>query len=145
MRFRRGQLSLIDELPPEYISLINRTLPTSAHDMGPSLDTEQMWFNQGSGAPIPETEKAWFRNQEFRLAIAQAVRRSDLVRVAFAGHATPADSFISPANMQWRNTQLACSARRQAAALRRLHAAGFQHAGRASLRCRRQPGNLLPI
>jgi peptide/nickel transport system substrate-binding protein len=126
MRFRRGQLSLIDELPPEYLALINRTSPPSAHDMGPSLDTEQLWFNQGKEAPIPEKEKAWFRNQDFRLAIAQAVRRSDLVRVAFAGHATPADSFISPANVQWRNTQLRVPREDKQAALARLNAAGFR-------------------
>ena len=125
-RFRRGQLSLVDELPPEYIALINQHSANSAHDMGPSLDTEQMWFNQGSGAPIAEAEKAWFRNQEFRVAVAQAVRRADLVRVAYAGHATPADSFISPANTLWRNTQLRAPRENKAAALERLHAAGFQ-------------------
>jgi peptide/nickel transport system substrate-binding protein len=85
-----------------------------------------MWFNQGSGAPIAEAEKAWFRNQEFRVAIAQAVHRADLVRVAYAGHATPADSFISPANKLWRNTQLRAPGEDKAAALERLHAAGFQ-------------------
>jgi peptide/nickel transport system substrate-binding protein len=126
MRFRRGQLSLIDELPPEYLALINRSSPPTAHDIGPSLDTEQLWFNQGDGAPIPETEKAWFRNQDFRLAVAQAVRRSDLVGVAFAGHATPADSFISPANVQWRNTQLRVPREDKQAALARLNAAGFR-------------------
>jgi peptide/nickel transport system substrate-binding protein len=126
MRFRRGQLSLIDELPPEYLALINRSSPPSAHDMGPSLDTEQLWFNQGNGAPIPETEKAWFRNQDFRVAVAQAVHRSDLVRVAFAGHATPADSFISPANAEWRNMQLRAPREDKHAALAHLNAAGFR-------------------
>ena len=126
MRFRRGQLSLIDELPPEYLGLINRHSPPTAHDMGPSLDTEQLWFNQGREAPIPDIEKAWFRSQDFRVAIAQAVRRSDLVRVAFAGHATPADSFISPANTQWRNTQLRAPREDKQAALARLSAAGFR-------------------
>jgi peptide/nickel transport system substrate-binding protein len=126
IRYRHGHLSLVDELPPEYLSLINSRTPASAHDMGPSLDTEQLWFNQGSAAPIAETEKAWFRNQDFRVAVAQAVRRSDLVRVAFAGHATPADSFISPANVQWRNTGLRAPREDRAAALVRLYAAGFR-------------------
>jgi peptide/nickel transport system substrate-binding protein len=126
MRFRRGQLSLIDELPPEYLAVINRSSPPSAHDMGPSLDTEQLWFNQGSGAPIPEKEKAWFRNQDFRVAIAEAVRRSDLVRVAFAGHATPADSFISPANVQWRNAHLRVPREDKQTAMAGLNRAGFR-------------------
>ncbi len=124
-RFRRGQLSLIDGLPAEYMALINGRSGTRARDLGPSLDTEQMWFNQSPKAPIPDVEKTWFQNKEFRIAISQAIHRSDLTRIAFAGHATVADGFISPSNVTWHNAQLQAPREDKNAALERLHAAGF--------------------
>lgn len=128
-RFRRGQLSLIDALPPEYMTLLDQHAPYYAHDNGPSLDTEQLWFNQSPTAPISDAEKAWFGNAQFRVAIAQAIHRADLVRIAFDGYATVAGGFISPANTRWRNMKLQTPREDTQAALQRLHAAGFQTRG----------------
>ena len=67
-------------------------------DLGPSLNTEQMWFNQSPASPLPAWEKSWFQQRAFRVAVSQAIHRDDLARIAYQGHATPAYSFISPAN-----------------------------------------------
>jgi len=104
-RFQRGAYDLIDGLPPEYYSLLAQKSPGAVRDLGPSLNSEQMWFNQSPSAPLPEFEKSWFQSRAFRVAISQSIHRADLARIAYDGHATPAYGFISPANTLWYNTQ----------------------------------------
>ena len=106
LRFVRGQYQLIDSVPADNFKMLEQRAPQSVHDLGASLNTEQFWFNQAPGAPLPEFEKKWFQNKDFRVAISLAIHRADLARIAYDGHATPADDFISPANTVWRNTKL---------------------------------------
>jgi peptide/nickel transport system substrate-binding protein len=106
LRFLRNQYQLIDSVPAENFSVLAQKAPRAVHDLGPSLNTEQMWFNQSPAAPIPMFEKAWFTSRAFRNAVSLALRRSDLARIAYDGHATPANGFISPANKIWYNQSL---------------------------------------
>jgi peptide/nickel transport system substrate-binding protein len=106
LRFVRGQYQLIESVPAENFSVLAQKAPRAVHDLGPSLNTEQMWFNQSPAAPIPSFEKAWFASRAFRSAISLAIRRSDLARIAYDGHATPANGFVSPANKIWYNQSL---------------------------------------
>ena len=101
--FQRGEYDVVNGLAPDYYGLLKQRTPGAVRDLGPSLNTEQMWFNQAGSAPIAACEKAWFQNQAFRVAISQAINRADLARVAYEGHATPAYNFISPANQAWYN------------------------------------------
>lgn len=128
-RFQRGAYDLIDGLPPEYYSLLAQKSPGTARDLGPSLNSEQMWFNQSPAAPLPDFEKAWFQNRTFRVAISQSIHRADLARIAYDGHATPAYGFISPANTLWYNTHLQVPHEDTAAAVRLLSSAGFHKSG----------------
>jgi peptide/nickel transport system substrate-binding protein len=123
--FQRGEYDLIDALPPGYFDLLKQKMPTSVHDLGPSFNTEQLWFNQSQSAPIPAWEKSWFQNHAFRVAIAQAINRLDLARVAYEGHATPAYSFISPANTGWYDQNLSAPHMDVVAAKAALLKAGF--------------------
>ncbi len=100
---QRGDLDLIDSLPPDYFELLRKRAPALVRDLGPSLNTEQMWFNQSPASPLPAWEKTWFQSRAFRVAVSQAIHRADLARIAYLGHATPAWSFISPANWLWYN------------------------------------------
>lgn len=127
--FLRGAYDVIDDLPPDYFELLRRKDPSTVRDLGPSLNTEQMWFNQAPDAPIPAWEKAWFRNRAFRIAVSQAIHRADLARIAYEGHATPAYSFISPANSIWYNRSLSAPHTDVAAAKAELAAAGFHLSG----------------
>ncbi len=127
--FRRGDYDLIDNLPPDYFELLKRTEPASVRDLGPSLNTEQMWFNQSPASPLPDWEKAWFRNRAFRVAVSQAIHRDDLARIAYEGHATPAYSFISPANTVWYDRSLTAPHTDVAEARAALQAAGFRRQG----------------
>ncbi len=123
---QRGDLDLIDSLPPDYFELLRKRAPALVRDLGPSLNTEQMWFNQSPASPLPAWEKTWFQSRAFRVAVSQAIHRADLARIAYLGHATPAWSFISPANSLWYNRSLSAPQSDVAAAKAALAGAGFR-------------------
>ena len=125
LRFKRGELDLINVIDSDYFDRLAATSPGLAHDAGASLDSDFMWFNQVATAPIPEYKRAWFHSANFRLAISQAINRDDLSRVVFNGHAQPAVGPVSPANKFWFNSKLKAEAYRPDAALQRLQADGF--------------------
>jgi peptide/nickel transport system substrate-binding protein len=125
----RGDYDLVDSLAPDYFELLRKKAPALVKDLGPSLNTEQMWFNQAPSSPLPAWEKAWFQNRAFRVSVSQAIHRSDLARIAYLGHATPAYSFISPANTLWYNRALSPPQTDVAAAKAGLAAAGFRLQG----------------
>ncbi|MFY9845072.1 MAG: ABC transporter substrate-binding protein [Terriglobales bacterium] len=125
LRFKRGELDLINVLDSDYFDRLAATSPGLAHDAGASLDSDFMWFNEVASAPIPEYKRAWFRSANFRRAISQAVNRDDLSRVVFNGHAQPAIGPVSPANKFWFNSRLKAEPYRPDAALQRLQADGF--------------------
>ncbi len=125
LRFKRGELDLINVLDSDYFDRLAASSPGLAHDAGPSLDSDFMWFNQAASAPIPEYKRAWFRSANFRRAISQAINRDDLSRIVFNGHAQPAIGPVSPANKFWFNSKLKAERYRPEAALQRLQADGF--------------------
>jgi peptide/nickel transport system substrate-binding protein len=125
LRFKRGELDLINVLDSDYFDRLAASSPGVAHDAGASLDSDFMWFNQVATAPIPEYKRAWFRSANFRRAISQAINRDDLSRVVFNGHAQPAVGPVSPANKFWFNNKLKAEPYRPDAALRQLQADGF--------------------
>lgn len=127
--FLRGEYDLIDQLPPDYFELLKKWAGSTVRDLGPSLNTEQMWFNQSPASPLPAWEKSWFQSQAFRVAVSQAIHRDDLARIAYLGHATPAYSFISPANSVWYNQHLVAPHTDLAAAKAALSRAGFRWNG----------------
>lgn len=124
--FERGDYDMIDSLPPDYFDLLKQKDSGAVRDLGPSLNTEQMWFNQAATAPLPAWEKRWFQSQAFRVAVSRAIVRADLARVAYQGHATPAYSFISPANHVWYNRSLTVPQEDVTAARAALAKAGFR-------------------
>ena len=127
--FLRGEYDLIDGLSPDYFDVLARRSPQSVRDLGASLNTEQIWFNQASVAPLPDFEKAWFQNRRFRVAVSEALHRADLARIAYDGHATPAFSFISSANKIWYNSKLKYPQESTAEANRFLASSGFHRNG----------------
>ena len=106
MRFRRGELDLINTLDSEFYDKLAQGSPNLVRDAGPSLDSEQMWFNQVPTAPIADYKKNWFKSQNFRRAVSESVNRADLARIVYAGHAQPAMGPTSPANKFWFNSKL---------------------------------------
>jgi len=126
LRFKRGELDLINSLDSEYFDKLAATSPQVAHDAGPSLDSEQLWFNEVAKAPIPDYKKAWFRSADFRRAISEAINREDLSRIVFHGHAQPAAGPFSPSNKFWFNGKLKPLAYDPDSSLKGLQTAGFR-------------------
>jgi peptide/nickel transport system substrate-binding protein len=125
LRFKRGEIDLINALDSEYYDKLATTSPQQVHDAGPSLDSEQVWFNEVAKAPIPGYKRTWFHSANFRRAISQAINREDLSRVVLRGHAQPAVGPVSPANKFWFNAKLKPEAYSPDAALKTLQADGF--------------------
>ena len=126
LRFKRGELDLINSLDSEYFDRLSSSSPNLVHDAGPSLDSEQMWFNQVGKAPIPNYKRNWFRSTNFRRAVSLAINRNDLSRVVFNGHARPAIGPISLANKFWFNQELKADLYNPEAALAKLQLDGFR-------------------
>lgn len=127
--FLRGEYDLIDHIAPDYFELLKKKAPSTVRDLGPSLNTEQMWFNQSPASPLPAWERSWFQQRAFRVAVSEAIHRDDLARIAYQGHATPAYSFVSPVNAVWYNRNLSAPHTDIAAARSALARAGFHWDG----------------
>lgn len=126
LRFLRGEVDFINSLDAKYYDTLVSHAPATAYDAGPSLDSEEIWFNQVQNAPLPAYKKAWFTSTNFRRAISASINRQDLARVVFRGHARPAVGWISPANKFWFNAKLQPQPFDQRSALRLLQQDGFR-------------------
>ena len=126
LRLERGEIDFINSLNGEYFEALKSKASLDVFDAGPSLDSEEMWFNQVPSAPLPDYKKAWFNSTHFRRAISSSIHRDDLVRMVYRGHAQPAVSFISPANRFWFNERLHPHTFDMNTALRELSQDGFQ-------------------
>ena len=125
LRFKRGELDLINSLDSEYFDKLAVASPQLVHDAGASLDSEQLWFNEVAKSPLPAYKKNWFHSANFRRAISEAINRDDLSRVVFHGHAEPALGPFSPANKFWFNGSLKPQNYSPDAALQALQSDGF--------------------
>ncbi len=126
LRFRRGEIQLIDKLTPDLYERLRTEAPGTAVDAGPTLDSESLWFNQAKRAPISEHGKEWFRSASFRHAVSQAIQRADLCRVVYRGHATAAAGPVAPSNKLWFKQGLAPVAFDPAGAAKLLAGDGFR-------------------
>ena len=126
IRFQRNELNIINAVSPEIFDQLQARMPTAVRDLGPSLESEMMWFNQSPKAPLPAYKKQWFQSREFRRAISAAVNREDLCRLVYRGHARPAEGPISPANRFWFDAGLKPHRYDPKEALDRLGKAGFR-------------------
>ncbi|HEX7960591.1 MAG TPA: ABC transporter substrate-binding protein [Terriglobales bacterium] len=126
LSFRRNEAQLINNLMPDLFDRLKQENPAAARDLGPSLESEQMWFNQSPKSPLPDYKKAWFRSRNFRRAISSAINRPDLARIVYRGHANPGIGPITPANKFWFNHKLRAHPYDQKAALELLKQDGFQ-------------------
>jgi peptide/nickel transport system substrate-binding protein len=126
LRFRRGEIDLLDKMDPESFERLKKERPEAVRDAGPSLDAEFFWFNQRPTGGIPEYKQRWFRSRAFRQAISRSVNRADIARLVYLGHAQAAPGPLSPANRLWYNASLPNPVHDPAGALKLLEADGFR-------------------
>jgi peptide/nickel transport system substrate-binding protein len=129
VRFRRGELDLINSLDADVFEDLARQMPHSVVDVGVSLESEMMWFNQAPSSPLPAYKQAWFKSTAFRLAVSEAINRPDICRIVYRGHARPAEGPISPANQFWFNAALKPHPYDQSSSRRRFESEGFRLRG----------------
>jgi len=127
-RFLHGEIDMIRKLDPEDFARISKQMPAAAHDLGPSMDTEFLWFNQ-TPAGMPAWKRKWFTSAAFRHAVSASIDRQDIARIAYLGHARPAAGPLSPANRYWFNPELKPLPFDSDSALRLLRGEGFTLAG----------------
>jgi len=126
MRFRRGELQLINRLDPEQFDRLQKENPAVARNAGTGLDAEELWFNQAATSALPDYKKKWFQTTEFRKGVSMAINRADLSRIVFAGYATPAYGPVSPSNHFWFDSSLPAPRHDPQSALLLLSRAGFR-------------------
>ncbi len=126
VRFQRGELDLMTSVSPDVFDQLRDRMPSAVRDLGPSLESEMMWFNQSPRAPLPDYKKAWFQSSDFRRAISASINREDLCRLVYRGHARPAEGPISPADRFWFNPAVKPHRYDPKGALDRLAKAGFR-------------------
>lgn len=126
LRFKQGQVHFISGLDPDLFEQLAVVDKTRVRDVGPTLEGEMLWFNQVPGAPIPGHRRAWFRSRNFRRAVSHAIRRADLCRLVYRGHASPGIGPFSQANLIWFNQALKPHAFDLAEARRLLALDGFR-------------------
>jgi peptide/nickel transport system substrate-binding protein len=129
LRFRRGEIHLINELSPDLFDRLASETSAVTYDAGPSMDSEFLWFNQISKAQIPSYKLDWFRSANFRRAISSAINRDDISRLVYGKHAQPAVGPVSPANHFWFNSKLKPHPFDRKGALARLAQDGFRAEG----------------
>ena len=126
MRFRRGELQLINRLDAEQFDRLQKDSPGVAKNAGAGFDGEEFWFNQTAAPTLPDYKRKWFQTTAFRQAISMSISRADLARVVFDGYATPAYGPVSPSNRFWFNSGLPAPKHDPQAALQILARAGFR-------------------
>jgi peptide/nickel transport system substrate-binding protein len=126
MRFQRGELHMISSVDPDQFEELSRTRPGSVRDAGATLENEFLWFNMAPAAALPAYEKAWFASRNFRLAVSHAIRRDDLCRVVYHGHAAAGIGPFPAVNLYWFNRKLKPPAWDLALARRLLAEGGFR-------------------
>ncbi|HWF11912.1 MAG TPA: ABC transporter substrate-binding protein, partial [Bryobacteraceae bacterium] len=119
------ELHLINKVEPENFDRIAKEQPAAARNLGASLDSEYIFFNQAPSPAVPEWKRKWFMSAAFRRAVSESIHRDDIARVVFRGHAHPAAGPVSPSNHFWFNAALKPLAFDSQAALRDFAKEGF--------------------
>ncbi|HYP01882.1 MAG TPA: ABC transporter substrate-binding protein [Pyrinomonadaceae bacterium] len=107
-RLGQGTLDIIDRVrPTDYASLRAGQGAARAHDVGPGLYADNLWFNlnpgkRDDGKPIVDpTKLAWFADARFRRAVSHAIDRDSIATNTWQGLATPLYNFVSSGNRTW--------------------------------------------
>ena len=126
LRFKRGEIHMINKVDPDVYQALASQMPEAVRNAGVSFESEQLWFNQVTKAPIPAYKLAWFRSTAFRRAVSESIRREDLAKIAMKGLAVPGVGPVSPGNAVWFNTKLKAQAYAPTVALAKLQKEGFR-------------------
>ena len=105
LRFLGGRSDLVGVSPAQVPVLSGKTREKAFRLLvrGPSQAETFLTFNENVRAPIPAYKVAWFRNRNFRQAVAWALDRKAMVNVVYNGLGAPIPGPVSPANKAFFN------------------------------------------
>src|SRR5436190_2561452 len=120
LKFQSGELDALDDVKPEdYQAYADRAQKEhfTLYDLGPSLNTQILWFNLNSvkeakpgkkiGAPeVDPVKYAWFKQRDFRRAVSKAIDRDAIIKSVFFGEGVKNWESSTPANKQWYNASI---------------------------------------
>jgi peptide/nickel transport system substrate-binding protein len=105
-RFLRGEVHIVEKLEPASFARVEKERPGAARSLGPSLNSEFLWFNQSTARTLPAWKRRWFTSAGFRHAVSLGINRDDIARIVYYGRAHPSSGPVSPANRFWFNASL---------------------------------------
>ena len=137
LRLSQGSLDFADRIRPNDFNEFTKAAgQVRAIDAGPGLGIDHMWFNLNTttpdGKPVgSDIKRTWFSNTAFRKAVAAAIDRESITKVALQGLASPLHGFVSPANRVWLKPDLPKIEYSLPKAEQMLKDAGFRKGGTA--------------
>jgi peptide/nickel transport system substrate-binding protein len=120
MKFHAGEIDALDNVRPEDYrgyEAAREKEKYALHDIGPSLNTNFLWFNLNlakgdsagvrAGQPMVGAVKyGWFNNPVFRRAVSMAIDRDALIRGPFRGYAIKNWQLLTKGNHAWHDTTI---------------------------------------
>ncbi|MDD3726291.1 MAG: ABC transporter substrate-binding protein [Candidatus Ratteibacteria bacterium] len=93
LKFKAGEIDIVSIRGQDYplLEAFQEQQNFTIYKLGPSLGSEFLTLNQNIKAPLPDYKKVWFRNRNFRQAIAYAIDKGDIIRNVYGGFAVPQD------------------------------------------------------
>jgi peptide/nickel transport system substrate-binding protein len=90
LKFRTGEIDVLSVRGQDYYILkpLEKIKNFTLYDVGPSLGSEFLSFNQNVDAKIPEYKKNWFCDINFRKAIAHSIDRDSIIKNVYNGFGT---------------------------------------------------------
>ncbi len=91
LKFRTGEIDALSIRGQDYYILkpLENIKNFTIYDVGPSLGSEFLSFNQNLDAKIPEYKKNWFSDINFRKSVAYSIDRNSIIKNVYAGFGTP--------------------------------------------------------
>lgn len=111
-QLQQGTVSVADRIrTSDYATLKTSQSAVKAHDSGPGLTTDHLWFNLNSakkdGQSLESTAKyKWFSDERFREAIGHAIDRKSIAGTTLQGRASPLYGFVPAGNKVWLDPNL---------------------------------------
>jgi len=91
LKFKTGEIDIVSVRGQDYPLLepLQKKQNFTIYKLGPSLGSEFITLNQNLKSPLPDYKKAWFRNRNFRKAIAYAMDKESIIKNVYGGFAMP--------------------------------------------------------
>ncbi len=93
LKFRTGEIDVISVRGQDFPLLkpFEEKQNFTIYELGPSMGSEFITFNQNAQSPIESRKKHWFRNASFRKAVAHMIDKTSIGRNVYGGFAIPQD------------------------------------------------------